>query len=143
MPRNFVIMDLGRIPLFAALQKRMGWLAERQTVLAENVANADTPNYVAQDLKPADFGTLLGHAGAPLTLVATQPGHLMPRGAAAGAFKTEKVPGERSLDGNGVSLDREMMKVSQTASDYALMTNLYRKHLNLLKTAIGHSGGGG
>jgi flagellar basal-body rod protein FlgB len=142
MPRNFVIMDLGRIPLFAALQKRMGWLAERQTVLAENVANADTPNYVAQDLKPADFGALVKGGHAPLQLAATEPGHLAPPHGTA-AFKTEKVSGERSLDGNGVSLDREMMKVSQTASDYALMTNLYRKHLNLLKTAIGHSGGGG
>ena len=36
-------MDIGHIPLFAAFSKRMAWLTQRQTVLAENVANANTP----------------------------------------------------------------------------------------------------
>jgi len=48
-------MDIGHIPLFAAFSKRMAWLTARQTVLAENVANANTPGYMAKDLKELDF----------------------------------------------------------------------------------------
>ena len=50
-------MDMGQIPLFSLLTGRMNWLSSRQSVLAENVANAATPNYVARDLKPVDFAT--------------------------------------------------------------------------------------
>jgi flagellar basal-body rod protein FlgB len=132
-------MDLGRIPLFAALTKRMGWLAERQSVLAQNVANADTPGYAARDLRPADFGALVAGGKAPLALAVTQPAHLAPK-SEGGAFGVVTTGGERSLNGNAVSLEQEMMKVSQTASDYSLMTSLYRKHLSLLKSAIGHGG---
>ena len=37
------------------LRRRMQWHQERQRLLAENVANADTPNYRVRDLVPPDF----------------------------------------------------------------------------------------
>ena len=45
-------MDLPDVPLMSMLRTRMSWLHQRQDVLAQNVANADTPKYVAHDLKP-------------------------------------------------------------------------------------------
>ena len=39
------------------LRERMTWLNQRQDTLSQNVANADTPRYVARDLKPLDFET--------------------------------------------------------------------------------------
>ena len=39
------IMDLNSIPLMSMLAKRMAWLNQRQSVLAQNVANVNTPNY--------------------------------------------------------------------------------------------------
>ena len=48
-------MDIQHIPLFSLLSNRMSWLSARQSVLAENVSNADTPNYIARDLRPLDF----------------------------------------------------------------------------------------
>ena len=48
-------MNLPDVPLFSMLRERMTWLNQRQDVLSQNVANADTPGYVARDLKPLDF----------------------------------------------------------------------------------------
>ena len=48
-------MPITDIPILSMLRERMEWHQERQRVLAENVANADTPNYRARDLAPPDF----------------------------------------------------------------------------------------
>ena len=48
-------MNLPDIPLLAMLRDRMAWLNQRQDVLTQNVANVDTPGFVARDLKPFDF----------------------------------------------------------------------------------------
>jgi flagellar basal-body rod protein FlgB len=134
-------MDFGKLPLFQAMTKKMAWLGERQQVLAQNVANLDTPGYVAQDLKKPDFKALVSASTGQLPLVATQPVHLAGTRAPAVARPEALRNGERSPSGNSVSLEGEMMKVSETASDYALMTNLYRRHLGMLKAALGRSQG--
>src|SRR5258707_9924381 len=80
-------MDLGNIPLFKAMMSRMSWLTERQQVLAQNVANADTPAFKAKDLKAQTFKEMLaGSSANHLTLAATQPNHLAGVGPAL-AFK--------------------------------------------------------
>ena len=61
-------MDLSQIPLFAALSKRMSWLADRQAVLAQNVANADTPGYAARDLREPDFRKYLTQTRSQVSL---------------------------------------------------------------------------
>lgn len=137
-------MDLTKIPLFAALGKRMEWLNQRQKVLAENVANANTPNYRPSDLAPQSFRDLLkGSTGGRLAPVATSPSHLggVARGGGAFSPTRDKVT-EVSPTGNAVQIENQMMKVAETQADYTMTTNLYRKHLNMLKTAIGRAGGG-
>ena len=104
-------MDLGDIKLFQALNARMSWLTDRQRVLAQNVANADTPNYMAGSKKDD------------------------------GLSRTQQARVESSPTGNSVVLEEEMMKVSETVADYELMSNLYRKSVGLLKLAIGKSRG--
>lgn len=138
-------MDIGHIPLFAAFSKRMAWLTQRQTVLAENVANANTPGYVAKDLKELDFKSLVGNvSGASngrLQLAADQPGHIAP--VASGAAAVVQRPDDQSLSGNGVSLESQMMKVSSNASEYALVTTLYKQNISMIKTALGGGSSGG
>jgi flagellar basal-body rod protein FlgB len=135
-------MDLSSIPLLQAINKKMSWLGERQQVLAQNVANADTPDYVAQDLKPLDFKSLLRHSAAKLHLVTTDAQHIATPRHGGGSFRARAVgDGERTLTGNNVDLEAEMMKVSETASDYQLATDLYRRQLTLFRTVLGHSGG--
>jgi flagellar basal-body rod protein FlgB len=133
-------MDLNNLPLFRAMAKRMAWLSERQQTLAQNVANADTPGYTAHDLKPQSFRQLIGTDSARLRLAGTQPMHLA--GAAelrAARFATIAEKGERSPDGNGVDLETEMVKVSETATEFSLASNLYRRHIAMVKSVLGHS----
>ena len=139
-------MDIGHVPLFAAFAKRMAWLTARQTVLAENVANANTPGYLAKDLKALDFKSLVGGAsganGGPLRLAADQPGHIAPA-VANNVAAVVRLPDDRSLSGNGVSLESQMMKVSTNASEYALVTTLYKQNIGMLKTVLGGGGSSG
>jgi flagellar basal-body rod protein FlgB len=135
-------MDLTKINLFQMMTKRMAYLTERQTVLAQNVANADTPGYRPVDLKPQDFRAELAKASGRLQPVTTAPQHLagLPTGPTHGRVEAAKQPSDRALSGNAVNLEQELMKVSQTAGDYNMVTSLMRKQLGLLKTALGRQG---
>lgn len=137
-------MDLNKLPLFAALQRKMQWLNQRQEVLAQNIANADTPGYTPSDLQPLNFDDLLGKAdggtGAPeptLMPVATNPMHIST--ATADGFDIEKKQGsfQSSPTGNAVNLEDQMVKLAQTQMDYAAATSLYKKQVQLLKIAVG------
>jgi flagellar basal-body rod protein FlgB len=131
-------MDLAQIPLFDALVKRMAWLGDRQTVIAENVANADTPGYVAHDLKPLDFASMLRQSTSHVALATTQPNHISVAHDVTSTEETQ-MKGDSGINGNRVSIEDEMMKVSQTANDYALVSTVYRANLNMVKTVLGHS----
>lgn len=129
-------MDLKSIPLFEAITRRMSWLSDRQTVLAENVANANTPNYLEKDLKEPDFRAQLQAASTTVHMTMTQPGHIASKtgNEIAGTVDTTT---DRTLNGNGVSIEAQMMKVSENAADYALTTTIYKQHLALIKMALG------
>ncbi|HEX7008189.1 MAG TPA: flagellar basal body protein [Alphaproteobacteria bacterium] len=148
-------MDFSKINLFKALTRKMAWLGERQEVLAQNVANANTPGFKAKDIKPADFRDILGQtvagaggapaaqAGRPLVLAVTDPGHVTgtrsgPQTAAVFETHDRDAPGR--LSGNDVVLERELAKVGQTAMDYELTTNLYRRHVAMFRLALGRNG---
>jgi flagellar basal-body rod protein FlgB len=128
-------MNLPDIPLLSLLRERMSWLNQRQDLLSQNVANADTPGYVARDLKPQDFDRML-RAGR---LATTDPRHIAGSVSAA-SFDEEKTPSqEYGKNGTGVSLEAEMIKVSDTQAQFQAAANLYSKAMTLMRTAIGHS----
>jgi flagellar basal-body rod protein FlgB len=131
-------MPVTDLPLFAMLKTRMYWLEERQKLLAENVANADTAGYRGRDLKQLDFNATLRSA-ATVTLAATAPGHL--RGAAgseATRFAAERGGGfETTPRGNAVTLEDEMLKVAQNQMDHQAATALYSRGLGMIKAALG------
>lgn len=133
-------MDFTKLPLFSAMTKRMAWLGQRQNVLAQNIANADTPGYAAQDLKEPQFGEMLRGASGRLTMVTTAASHLGGANPAKPVVELS-ADSERKTNGNSVVLEDQMMKVSKTAMDFQLTTNLYRKHLGMIKTALGRGGG--
>jgi flagellar basal-body rod protein FlgB len=120
------------------MTERMAWLGAREKVLAQNVANSDTPNYQPKDVVPEDFsGHLLKLAAVepertnPMHLVGTIP----PKDPVDS--KKSKKTYETAPAGNSVVIEEQMMKLSQTQADYNEMVNLYRKHIDMLKTAIG------
>ena len=126
-------MDMTQIPLFALADRRLAWLDQRQQVLAQNIANADTPGYTARGLAP--FARLLEGAGAAPALAVTEPGHIP--GRENGAAGQSPRPAARAPDGNAVSLQQELVKMADNDANHALVTNLYRKYLGLFRTAIG------
>ncbi len=118
--------------LFNLADRRMAFLQQRQIVLAQNVANANTPGWQARDVKPFD-AVLAGKIGVvPLR---TNGRHLA--GHAASAAGTLVSQGERSPDGNSVRLDDQLSKVADTETSQSTVTNLYTKFLGFYRTALG------
>jgi flagellar basal-body rod protein FlgB len=136
-------MDLTKLPLFAMASKRMAWLARRQEVLSQNVANADTPNFVPHDLKTQDFRAVL-KATQPANHVAmarTDSNHIAARHEPA-KFRDQKSKEtfEEAPSGNSVVLEEQLMKVSETQTDFRMATSLYHKHIGMIKDALGRRG---
>ena len=134
-------MDLGKLTLFKLMGARMGYLTERQKVLSENIANADTPAYRPSDLKPMDFQKVL-RGDQRIKMSVTNNVHLAGTNNAA-MFASEKAgfgkSYETSPNGNAVVLEEQMMKVAEVQSSYQLAANLYQKNMSMLRTAIGRS----
>jgi flagellar basal-body rod protein FlgB len=134
-------MALDDIPLFAMLRGRLGYLSERQRVIAENVANADTPGYAAKDIKPFSFAAA-ATALSPVEPSVTSARHMsgtIPR--ARSTYKTHKSDdSETTLDGNSVVLEEEMMKMTEARLDYDAAIGFYQKSLGLLRMATRRPG---
>ena len=125
-------MDLLSSPMMSGLVSRLKFLAARTGVIAENIANADTPNFVARDVAP-DFKS----SAAKAALRVSDPRHVAASGVAAGArYQTVSAPDpDASLNGNQVSIETQMMKLSETRMDYQLASSVYRKGLELVRLA--------
>jgi flagellar basal-body rod protein FlgB len=134
-------MAINDLPILSALRTKMQWHQERQRVLAENVSNANTPNFKPTDLVEPKFdnrGTSIGGGMGSLGMMCTSANHMSVTGSAPsfrgdggqGGFLTKPA-------GNAVNLEDQMLKVSANQMDYAAATSLYTRSLGLLKTAIG------
>jgi flagellar basal-body rod protein FlgB len=133
-------MPISDLPIFSMLRTKMQWHQERQSVLAENVANADTPKFQPRDLKPLDFGTDApggtgGGGAANLKLAATDPGHIAGFPGAT-TFETRRHKDDTRPAGNAMSLEEGMMKVAQNQMDYQAAVSLYSRSMGLIRTAI-------
>ena len=124
-------MDPTRIALFDLADKRLAWVERRQALLAQNIANADTPGWRSRDLIP--FDATLKATG--VTLVQTDSKHLA--GTNAPVQGTVEEMGEHALNGNAVALDKELSKVADTDAMHQLVTDLYKKYLSFFQTALG------
>ncbi len=129
-------------PLFQLISARLTWLGERQVVLNQNLANADTPGYRPRDLRPEDFASLaqaLPGAGGRMAMTRTDPAHIGGGARARIALESHAAESvyETTPNGNAVILEEQMAKASQTALDYQLTTNLYRKYLGMMRLALG------
>ncbi|WP_137177100.1 flagellar basal body rod protein FlgB [Roseomonas sp. AR75] len=118
----------------ALAERRLHWLDRRQSVLAQNVANADTPGYRPRDLVP--FQRELEGARR-LALARTQPGHGIGSAAAAANARAERDVMEVTPDGNAVSLDREAMRIAETDTAHAVAMAVHRSFMGMFRTALG------
>ena len=122
--------------LLRLMTEKMAYLGQRQAVLAQNVANANTPGFKAKDLAPFSFNDALKEASAGM--VVTDPRHIVPASMAGVNASTKKAHSFETVpSGNSVELEQQMMQVSETAVDYQAVTSVYHKIMGLFKTAIG------
>ena len=132
-------MDLADIPLFAMLRGRLGYLSEKQKVIAQNVANADTPGFAPRDLKTFTFQAQANGPRPVHVQMVSLPGHMVAPSAkrpGGGAFRSTKAEvSETTLDGNSVSLEEEMMKMTEARMSYDAAIGFYQKSMNLLRLA--------
>jgi flagellar basal-body rod protein FlgB len=127
-------MDFSNVPIFNMLRQRMEWLTDRQAVLADNIANADTPEFTAKDVTALDFEKELVSA---TRMHVTNARHLVGMGVPAhNASIIDSPDSEASPNGNSVVLEDQMIKVSDTQFDYAASVNLYKKALGLIRMAV-------
>jgi flagellar basal-body rod protein FlgB len=130
-------MALDNIPLLATLKSRLGYLAQREKLVAENVANSDTPGYTPRDLKPFTVPSE-GAGGLKLAATTTSARHISSNGGAgpSAAYAAVVAPdGEAKLDGNQVVLEEQMMKMQEARMNYDAAIGFYQKSMNLLRMA--------
>jgi flagellar basal-body rod protein FlgB len=131
-------MNPMRIGLFDLAERRLAWTDRRQAVLAQNIANTNTPGYKPHDLRP--FAAALGLASG-IEPVRTRLNHL--RGSAA-VSQDEVVerPSTRAPDGNAVALDEQLVQVADTETTHSMVTTIYKKYLGMFAMALGRGGSG-
>jgi flagellar basal-body rod protein FlgB len=133
-------MAISDLPTLSILRTKMEWHQERQRVLAENVSNSNTPNFKPRDLVEPKFEVGSGKVDggmASLPMTRTSTSHMVADGADP-TFDQNRHAGFLTRPaGNSVNLEDEMLKTSNNQMDYAAVTSLYSKSLQLLKTAIG------
>lgn len=127
--------------LQSLISGKTAWLQARHVVLAQNVANADTPGFQPRDLAEESFDRLIDRAQRRTTgieLTRTDKQHIPAVGTARLDGNGRRVDGfETAPAGNSVILEEQAEKMQQVQLDHELTTNIYAKMVKLMKTAIG------
>ncbi len=136
--------------ILAGITREMKHLAERQRVIAQNIANSETVGFKAREVTAPDFADLLAAQGeggrrasiarprVALTSGMTALGARPPR--TGSTIVVDSDVSEIKPDGNSVTLEDQLLKLGKIQADFATMTNLYRKQQGLLKAALGRGG---
>lgn len=116
------------------MSEKMSYLGQKQTVLAQNVANANTPGYKAREIEGFTFSTALKEAGGGIKV--TDAKHITPASMAGVNAGTQKMRSFETVpSGNSVDLEQQMMEVSQTNVDFQATASIYSKFMALLRMA--------
>ena len=127
-------MDLSGLDIFKGIAAKMSWLTQRQNVIAQNIANVDTPDYQAKDITPFAFKDVLKQKLAPTQTNAMHLAGSQSAGAAGESKESKSY--EVTPSGNSVSLEEQMQKAATTGVDFQMITTLYQKNIGLIKTAL-------
>ncbi len=121
------------IYLFQVASQKSEWLSARQTAVASNVANANTPGYRALDVQP--FSAVLNTS--PLAMASTNVGHLTPAISPLDSLRTiEADPSEETLSGNSVNLEQQMINLGDTSRDFSMTSNIRRAFHQLILSSL-------
>jgi flagellar basal-body rod protein FlgB len=111
--------------------------SKRSSILASNIANADTPNYKARDL---DFGAMFKkvdrQSGDSLNLIGTHSSHIQPGSTSLNQGLQYRNPLHASLDGNTVDSHVEQAKFSENALRYQTSFTFLNGRIQGIMTAL-------
>ena len=127
-------MKLNSMSFFQVASQRMQWVSAGQQVVAENIANADTPGFKARDISP--FAELVegARSGGVKT---THSAHITGSGRTGGVrVSTDETAWETSISGNSVALEQQTLRSSELSGNHQLATLLYGKGHQLLTLAV-------
>ena len=129
-------MGITDLPLLGQIKGRLSWLDERQRVIAQNVANADTPGYASRDLnQPTDFAAAMRAGGGGVRMVTTSAMHIAPKGQVT-RYESKAAPdSETTLDGNSVVVEEQMLKMAESRMAYDAAIGFYQKSMQMLRMA--------
>jgi flagellar basal-body rod protein FlgB len=126
---------MGPVYLFDLVSRHNQWLSVRQTVIAGNVANANTPGFRALDVKPFEAEV----EQAKLKMAATRADHLSFDDTGAQTTEVrEGAPWDVTHSGNSVSLEQEMIKGGEVGGAFRLNTSILKAfHRMMLASSKG------
>ncbi len=138
-------MNLDTIPLFSMLKSRLGYENQREKLIGQNVANADTPGFSPQDLKTFEVPASMGGGDGGLQMLqpaTTEAGHMtsMPTKPNSQWKVTTAGDSETTLNGNQVVLEDQMAKMGQSRMDFEAALGFYEKSLAMLQLAAKRPG---
>ncbi|MCB5162847.1 flagellar basal body rod protein FlgB [Marinomonas algarum] len=119
---------------FAGYDKTLQFRSDRAAVLANNIANADTPNFKARDIS---FDSVFNNESNKLSLSSTDSKHISTSGSMgepAGLFYRNA--SQPSLDGNTVDMQREQAEYAQNAMQFDTSFMLLDRKINGMKKAL-------
>jgi flagellar basal-body rod protein FlgB len=129
-------LKLESMSFFSLASQRMEWLGARQNVIAENVANADTPGFKAREV--SSFAEMLNSGATMQGMTVTSGKHIAGSAASMAGVRADTDPQawSSSPDGNTVILEQQAIKATEVAESYRMAANLYRKGYELLTLSV-------
>lgn len=129
--------------LMKMLGTQMRYQSQRQGVLAQNIANADTPGYKTRDLKKMSFEQLAASSSTgsgASAMRTTSPKHLQGTISGANAFaaQSDREFTEVTPVGNNVVLEEQMAKISDTGAQFNVASSMVRKFTGMYRAALGN-----
>lgn len=123
------------VNIFSVASKHLRWLSVRESAVAQNIANVNTPGYKAVDVEPFEAAL----SSTRLAMAQSRSGHMAPPGANdASPDMREAASWEITHSGNSVSLEQQLMKSGEIAGAYALNTGVMKAfHRMLLSSSKG------
>lgn len=121
------------IQFFELASRQAEWLSVRQSVVAGNIANANTPGYRAKDVSP--FQSVLENTG--IRMAATNPMHFTEASLSSEITEVEpnKDVGEQ-ISGNTVGLAEELMKQGQVKREFELNAGLVKAYHRMMLMTV-------
>ena len=130
-------MDMSGLSIVNLTKNKLDYLSEKQRVVATNIANANTPGYLAQDVEEPDFAAQVQRSVVSSQMAVTNPKHMTSTSSQNGHFKvvTPKPDTALTIDGNGVVLEEQLNEASKAKAEYEKTLMIYNKYKSMMKTA--------